>query len=415
MTLSTPIISVSSLDEVKSAVTDAMADKSRLEIIASGSKRALGRKCAYDVTLDLSAMTGIIDYQPEELVLTVRAGTPIAEVQTALAEARQMLAFEVPDYSHLLDTPNAGTIGGVVATNLSGPRRLTAGAARDYLLGFEAISGRGEAFKSGGKVMKNVTGYDLSKLMTGSFGTLAVMDEITLKTLPRPETSCSLIVQVDDFAAATNKIASLFATPHEPGSAAILPAELARQAGLPLNKDTDKDTDKDTGKDKKSCVIVVRLEGIDISIADRLANLQRLTGGDRLEATASEALWAKIRDVRLFTAPVRDVWKISCPPAAAASVIDTIKASHDISYFADWAGGLVWMTGGTDTLGTDLRQALAGFGGGFAMLIRDSGTTRQVIPPFQPLPGPMLALHKRVKAAFDPLAVLNAGRMHDGI
>ena len=407
MTLSTPIISLSSLDEVKSAVTDAVADESRLEIIASGSKRALGRQCAYDVTLDLSAMTGIIDYQPEELVLTVRAGTPMAEVQAALAEARQTLAFEVPDYSHLLDTANAGTIGGVVATNLSGPRRLTAGAARDYLLGFEAISGRGEAFKSGGKVMKNVTGYDLSKLMTGSFGTLAVMDEITLKTLPRPETSCSLIVQVDDFAAATSKIASLFATPHEPGSAAILPAELARQAGLHL--------DKDTGKDRVSCVIVVRLEGIDISIADRLANLQRLTGGDRLEATASEALWAKIRDVRLFSAPVRDVWKISCPPAAAASVIDTIKASHDISYFADWAGGLIWMTGGTDTLGSDLRQALAGFGGGFAMLVRDSGTTRQVIPPFQPLSRPMLALHKRVKAAFDPLAVLNAGRMHDGI
>ena len=407
MTLSTPIISVSSLDEVKSAVTDAVADESRLEIIASGSKRALGRQCAYDVTLDLSAMTGIIDYQPEELVLTVRAGTPMAEVQAALAEARQTLAFEVPDYSHLLDTANAGTIGGVVATNLSGPRRLTAGAARDYLLGFEAISGRGEAFKSGGNVMKNVTGYDLSKLMTGSFGTLAVMDEITLKTLPRPETSCSLIVQVDDFAAATSKIASLFATPHEPGSAAILPAELARQAGLHLNKDT--------GKDRVSCVIVVRLEGIDISIADRLANLQRLTGGDRLEATDSESLWAKIRDVRLFSAPVRDVWKISCPPAAAASVIDTIKASHDISYFADWAGGLIWMTGGTDTLGTDLRQALAGFGGGFAMLVRDSGTTRQVIPPFQPLSRPMLALHKRVKAAFDPLAVLNAGRMHDGI
>lgn len=407
MTLSTPIISLSSLDEVKSAVTDAVADESRLEIIASGSKRALGRQCAYDVTLDLSAMTGIIDYQPEELVLTVRAGTPMAEVQAALAEARQTLAFEVPDYSHLLDTANAGTIGGVVATNLSGPRRLTAGAARDYLLGFEAISGRGEAFKSGGKVMKNVTGYDLSKLMTGSFGTLAVMDEITLKTLPRPETSCSLIVQVDDFAAATSKIASLFATPHEPGSAAILPAELARQAGLHL--------DKDTGKDRVSCVIVVRLEGIDISIADRLANLQRLTGGNRLGATDSEALWAKIRDVRLFSAPVRDVWKISCPPAAAASVIDTIKASHDISYFADWAGGLIWMTGGTDTLGTDLRQALAGFGGGFAMLVRDSGTTRQVIPPFQPLSRPMLALHKRVKAAFDPLAVLNAGRMHDGI
>ncbi|MGB1920793.1 MAG: 2-hydroxy-acid oxidase, partial [Candidatus Puniceispirillaceae bacterium] len=148
---------------------------------------------------------------------------------------------------------------------------------------------------------------------------------------------------------------------------------------------------------------------------DRLANLQRLTGGDSLEAQASEALWAKIRDVKLFAAPVQDVWKISCPPAAAASLISTIKASHEISYFADWAGGLVWMTGGGDSLGADLRHVLSGLGSGFAMLVRDAGTTRQTTPSFQPLSGPMLALHKRVKAAFDPLAVLNAGRMHDGI
>jgi glycolate oxidase FAD binding subunit len=239
--------------------------------------------------------------------------------------------------------------------------------------------------------------------MTGSFGTLAVMDEITLKTLPRPETSCSLLVQVADFAAATSQIASLFATPHEPGSAAILPAELAARAGLPV------------GAGAESCLIVVRLEGIPISIADRLANLQRLTGGDSLEAQASEALWAKIRDVKLFAAPVQDVWKISCPPAAAASLISTIKASHEISYFADWAGGLVWVTGGGDSLGADLRHVLSGLGSGFAMLVRDAGTTRQTTPSFQPLSGPMLALHKRVKAAFDPLAVLNAGRMHDGI
>ena len=397
------LISVSNLDEVKAVVNDAMAERSRLEIIASGSKRALGRSCAYDWKLDLSAMAGIVDYQPEELVLTLRAGTPMAEVQSLLAGAQQMLAFDVPDYSHLLGASDAGTIGGVVATNLSGPRRLTAGAARDYLLGFEAISGRGEAFKSGGRVMKNVTGYDLSKLMTGSFGTLAVMDEITLKTLPRPETSCSLLVQVADFVAATSQIASLFATPHEPGSAAILPAELATRAGLPV------------GTGSESCLIVVRLEGISISIADRLANLRRLTGGDSLEAQASEALWAKIRDVKLFAAPVQDVWKISCPPAAAASLISKIRASHEISYFADWAGGLVWMTGGGGSLGTDLRHALAGLGSGFAMLVRDAGTTRQTTPAFQPLSSPMLALHKRVKAAFDPLAVLNAGRMHDGV
>ncbi len=397
------LVTVSNLDEVREVVNDAMADRRQVEILASGSKRALGRRCSYDLTMDLSAMTGIIDYQPEELVITLRAGTPMLEVGAALAQARQMLAFEVPDYSHLFDTSGSGTIGGVVATNLSGPRRLTVGAARDYLLGFEAISGRGEAFKSGGRVMKNVTGYDLSKLMTGSFGTLAVMDEITLKTLPSPETSCSLIVEAVDFAAAVSKISGLFATPHEPSSAAILPASLAKEAGLQESSGND------------SCVIVVRLEGIPISIGNRLDNLQRLAGGYSLEAPASEALWAKIRDVKLFATPVHDVWKISCAPTDAPSLVKKIEHNHEINYFADWAGGLIWMTSDSNNLGHDLRAALATLSGGFALLVRDSGTTRHTIPPFQPLADPLLALHKRVKAAFDPLAILNAGRMHEGI
>lgn len=406
----------STLDDVKALVNDAIAARQHLEVVGSGSKRGLGRTGNYHATIDVSGMAGIVDYQPEELVLTLRAGTPMSVVEAALAKAHQMLAFEVPDYSHLLGTGSAGTIGGVIAGNLSGPRRLTKGAARDYLLGFEAVSGRGELFKSGGKVMKNVTGYDLSKLITGSFGTLAVMDEITLKTLPKPETSCSLIGQAADFADATKQIASVFATPHEPGASAILPCSLAAAVGLPTG----------TGD---ACTYVIRLEGIAISIADRAAHLIAMTGGQTIEQTPSEALWADIRDVTLLDKKlgqdlgkcqdkknIHDVWKISVPPADAAGVIGKISTNNDdITYFADWGGGLIWMTGGSAGLGQDIRNAVAERDSGFAMLIRDAGTASIPLPPLQPLNAPLLSLHKRVKAAFDPLGVLNFGRMHEDV
>ena len=174
--------SAHSLADVRDIIGAAIADDSRLEVCANGTKKDLGRTSDSDAVLDVSKMAGVIDYEPEELILTLRAGTPVAEVEVLLENANQMLAFEAPDYGKLLGSGHAGTIGGVMVANLSGPRRLTVGAARDFMLGFEAVSGRGELFKSGGKVVKNVTGYDLSKLICGSFGTLAVIDEITLKT-----------------------------------------------------------------------------------------------------------------------------------------------------------------------------------------------------------------------------------------
>ena len=219
------MIKVTGLEDAAVAIADAMANQQHLNVQSMATKSALGRDVSYDTHLDVSAFTGIKDYQPDELILTVRAGTPMHEVEAALACANQMLAFEAPDLHKLLGTQSAGTIGGALATNASGPRRLTAGAARDYLLGFDAISGRGERFKSGGKVMKNVTGYDLSKLICGSYGTLAVFDEVTFKTLPRPETNISLLFGCEDMTAAVAKIASVFASPHEPNAAAILPAQ----------------------------------------------------------------------------------------------------------------------------------------------------------------------------------------------
>lgn len=396
-------LQVRDLDDTRDAIRQAVAAETRLEVAAAGTKRHLGRPASYDAVLDVSAMSGIIDYQPEELVMTLRASTPMNVVEAALASARQMLAFEPPDLTCLLNGAKkgvCGTIGGVVAANLSGPRRLTAGAARDFLLGFEAVSGRGELFKSGGKVMKNVTGYDLSKLMCGSFGTLGVMDEITLKTLPAPETSCSLLIGDDTFADAVARIAGIFATPHEPGAAAILPAAIAAEEGI------------DSGR---PFTAVIRLEGIEASVKDRLGHLLALTGGDPLAEAQSVMVWQRIRDAQPFADKPFDIWKVSCAPSDAPRVLAALDPGLEFRMMADWAGGLIWVGGPSPQIGPALRQAVAGLDSGFAMLVRDVSATREKISAFQPLSAAHYELHKRVKASFDPLGVLNYERMHKGI
>ena len=280
------MINVTGLDDAAAVIADAMEQQQHLGVQAMATKAALGRDADYGEVINVSAFSGIIDYQPDELILTLRAGTPMQEVESTLASANQMLAFEVPDLHKILASQSAGTIGGVLATNASGPRRLTAGAARDYLLGFDAISGRGERFKSGGKVMKNVTGYDLSKLICGSYGTLAIFDEVTLKTLPKPETNISLLFPCDNFSVAVAQIAGIFASPHEPNAAAILPQAIAAKAGVDV---------------AGAMLAIIRLEGIDVSVADRAAHLLAAhKEGVKIDIDASTALWRQIRDVDLL-------------------------------------------------------------------------------------------------------------------
>ena len=398
---------IQNLDEAAATILDAQQAKRRLEVRGLGTKTRLGNQPDYDDCLDVSAMQGIVDYQPEELVLTVRAGTALAEIEAELAQANQMLAFEPADLSGLLASKSTGTIGGVLATNMSGPRRLTAGAARDFLLGFDAVSGRGERFKSGGRVMKNVTGYDLSKLICGSYGTLAVVDEVTIKTLPRPETSLSLLFGCDDMKSAVAQIAAIFASPHEPGAAAILPQSVAATAGLDM---------------AAAMIVVIRLEGIALSVEDRAAHLRHMGRRDRggvvgtLPQAASEALWARIRDVDLLAHTSGDIWKLSCAPASTPAIVAAMESSFETTFYADWAGGLLWFAGPSGAeFGTALRAALMTHSGGHAQLLCDRALSKTNVPVFQPLPPAQASLTKRVKAAFDPLGVLNFGRMHNGI
>ena len=392
------------LNEMLSVIAEAMADGTPLSVWGCASKSDWGYAIADSRQVSVDRWAGIIDYQPDELILTVRAGTPMTEINATLANKNQMLGFEPPDPSALFaktDLRNKGSIGGVLATNSSGSRRLTAGAARDFLLGFEAASGRGERFRSGGKVVKNVTGYDLSKLICGSFGTLAIMDELTLKTLPRPEASKSILIPAADLATAVRHIAAILATPHEPSAAAILPSDIAALAGFGYGQ----------------ILAVIRFEGFTISVNDRVnAVLSLYPDGDSIDDAASQTLWKAIGDTALLADAAGDIWKLSCAPSAAPLVINALPDEWPLRYYADWAGGLLWLDVPTgDVVGTILRQVLADHGGGFAQLIRDAGNTRSLMPPFQPLPSPQLALHKRIKAAFDPKGILNPGRMHHAI
>jgi len=402
------------LRELRDAIGESLAVDEPLELIAGGSKRGLGRPLQLPCSLDLSGITSIRDYQPSELVLTAAAATPIEEIETALAAAGQMLAFEPPDWGALLGLPESAarrrTLGGVLACNLSGPRRIKAGAARDHFLGFRGVSGRGEVFKAGGKVVKNVTGYDLCKLMAGSYGTLAAIEEVTIKVLPQPETVSTMLLCGLDAAAAGRRLRQALASPHEVSGAVYIGNSstlgLALVSGL-------------TG------VAALRLEGPDPSVIFRrerlLAELASDCEADVLDGKASAAFWRAVRDVwPLADLEDRAIWRISVAPSRGAELGEVIARSLDTKWYLDWAGGLVWLAvaGANDGGAAVIRGAIRGpegRGTGHATLIKGPPELRRSIPVFEPQPAPLASLAMRIKEGFDPHRILNPGRMVEGI
>jgi glycolate oxidase FAD binding subunit len=397
--------------EVEQAIRSALADGKALEIVGHGTKRAIGRAAQWDATLDLAALTGVTLYEPEELVLSARAGTPLAEIEALVAASKQELAFEPMDYGPLLGTaPGAATIGGVLAANLSGPRRIKAGAARDHFLGFTAVSGRGETFKSGGRVVKNVTGYDLCKLIAGSWGTLAAMTDVTIKTLPRAETEATVLVQnLDDtaarkaMAAATGSFADVSAAAHLPAIAAARIAEIAAA---------------------KTAVTAFRLEGVAPSVTERKTVLEKLLASfgalGSLGEIASRALWRAVRDVTPFAAggPAgsRDLWRISTAPTHGPDIGRALAGKADAELFYDWAGGLIWAAlPASNDARAPLMRGVVATAGGHATLIRAPAAVRAAVDVFTPEEPALAALTARVRAGFDPQGVLNAGRMWAGV
>ncbi|MBT5571533.1 MAG: glycolate oxidase subunit GlcE [Alphaproteobacteria bacterium] len=387
--------------QVVDAIAWASGEETPVEILGTGTKRGFGRPMGdgnrtIGHTVDLSGLSGISLYEPEELVLSAWAGTPLAEIEAAVAEKGQMLAFEPPGLAGLYGGPG-GTLGGMIACNLAGPRRIKAGSARDHILGIEAVTGRGELIKSGGRVVKNVTGYDMSKLLTGSFGTLAALTQITIKVLPSPECVETIVLKGLDEADAVRAMALALNSSHEVSAAAHFAAPLS------------------VGFDGAGeALTAIRVEGFIPSVSARSAALQEQWGAfgavTTLDADASRSFWAGVRDVTPFTDAEKPLWRLSVTPSQAPAIVAAIGDPT----FMDWGGGLIWCS--SEAAEADaIRGVLAAHGGGHATLIRASEDARRTAGVFEPQPAPLAALSARVKDSFDPRHILNPGRMYEGV
>ena len=388
-------------------IREAHDARTPLAIEGGGTRAGIGRAVQAAATLSSSGLAGIAEYNPAEMVMTLAAGTPLADVDEALARAGQRFAFEPADYRALLGSDGEPTAGALAAANISGPRRFVAGAARDGLLGVRFVNGTGEVIRNGGKVMKNVTGLDLVKLMAGSWGTLGFLTQVTFKVQPVPETELTLALRGLLDEDAVNALAHAMATSADVSGAAHLP-ELV--AGRVLD-----------GALGSSPATLLRLEGFEKSVRIRADKLKDLLGGmgeiEEIGAGRSRDLWKDVRDVAPFAGggENKPVWRISMKPSQAHHAVMALRMQAGASAFYDWQGGLAWVQmEGIDPQDDTVRAAVARFGGGHATLMRASAAVRATIPVFQPLSPAVAALSKRVKDTFDPAGILNPGRMAAG-
>jgi glycolate oxidase FAD binding subunit len=396
--------------DVEQAVRAAIASDQPLEIVGHGSKRPIGQPMATNALLDLSALNAVTSYEPNELIITVQAGAPLADVKSLIDSKNQQFAFEPVDTEMLLGISGGGTVGGMIGAGLAGPRRVQAGAARDHLLGAHAVSGFGDSFKAGGRVVKNVTGYDLCKLLAGSWGTLAVMTEVTLKVMPRPESERTLVVRGLNDVTANRAMTAALGSPFDVSGAAHVPNSSLRAALGGLG---------DIGSPHEA-VTLLRLEGITASAAHRAAALAELLSpfgaAEILEDAASAAIWNSVRDVEPFAAKgalgAWPVWRIVCPPASGGALGERLARDTGGDVIYDWGGGLIWaaLPPKADAQAALVRPRVDAVGG-HAMLLRASDAVRRNVDVFHPPSSGVAALSERVRHSFDPKSILNRGRM----
>ncbi len=371
-----------------------------LSVEGGATRAGLGRPIQTDATLSTRGLSGITIYEPAELVISARAGTPLGEIEAALASKGQILPFEPMDHRALYGTHGEPTIGGVAACNVSGPRRVRAGAARDSLIGLRLVNGRGEVVKTGGRVMKNVTGLDLVKLNCGAHGTLGVLTEVTFKLLPKPQRTGTLVIEGLDDASAIAALSVALGSPFEVSGAAHLPAM------------------EETGEPART---LVRIEHFENSVVYRLGELQKALGRFGSLRTLPEdealALWRDVRDVApLAGGSFGALWRIHAAPSRAAGLVAELRTQGLArSWFYDWGGGLVWLASDVDALDGGGVHRAAAAAQGHAMLVRAPVEARARIDVFQPLQRGLMDITARVKASFDPNALINPGRMYAGV
>jgi len=389
-------VRVTNETEAAEAVRAAAADRTTLEIVGRATKRALGHPVFADAGLDMSGLTGILFYEPEELVIAARAGTRLVEIEAALAAKGQMLAFEPVDWAALYGgVPGQATLGGTIAANACGSRCVKAGAVRDHAIGCRFVNGRAEAVKAGGRVVKNVTGFDLTKLMCGAFGTLGALTELTFRTVPRPDRAPALVLRdigPDDGLAALRLAA---ASPLEPTGLAYMPRGIRPEYGRGA--------------------AAIRVEGAAEAAAEKLALLREKFAGHETQILDDAEAGALFRDVgegNFLADTETDIWRLAIPSSAASAAAREAGAAL---WLADCAGAVLWLgLPATEAVATRLRGIAARLGG-HATLMRANEGARASLPVFQPEPAARASLTGSVKAAFDPLALFNPGRMYGNV
>jgi len=375
-------------EEIANVILDARAAGNRLRIQGGATRGADNIQA--DQILDASNNEGVVIYEPGSLHMVAKAGTKISAVQKLLDQENQMLAFEPMDHRRLLGTKGEPTLGGMVSGNVSGPRRFLSGACRDHLLGVRFVNGEGKIIKSGGRVMKNVTGLDLAKLQCGAHGTLGVLTEVSLKTLPKPEMGETLSFANLDAEKAVEVFCTALQSPYEVSGVAWVD----RSAYL-------------------------RLEGLEIQIngrTDKLIAELAQTGVERIKGKAHDALWAQIRDVQHFAEKPGSVWRVSVKPTDAPGVAQELQRTLDAEIAFDWGGGLIWalVPENHEDPADDIRR-IVDERGGHSTLVRGASQSRQNGKAFQPEPPRLAALSKQLQNRFDPDGIFNPEFMVQGI
>ncbi len=387
---------------VVAAIDDARASNTPLRVIGNDSKAAMLRPVQAARTLSTAGLTGITLHAPKELIVSARAGTTMAELAAVVLSENQHIICEPPDLTALLGGASAPTLGGAVAANLSGPRRVAWGAMRDHVMGIRAVNGSGEVIRSGGRVLKNVTGLDLCKLLTGSHGTLAVMTEITLKVLPVPERRATLVLRGLDPVRAVAALSKALGSPYAVSGAAHLPADAA--ARVPALAWAN------------AAVTLARIEDFAPSVAYRSGRLRdelRMFGdAELLDDGVSQSVWASVRDALPLVGLEGAVWRVSVRPSAGPAVAAAVEAAG-CTWFMDWGGGLIWIAGPADAATHAAISRAAG--SGTFTLLRASDALRTAVAVVPPEPAPLARLSRAVKASFDPAFILNPGRIHAGL
>jgi glycolate oxidase FAD binding subunit len=392
-------------DSIVTTVAEAARTREPLLVQGNGTKSAMLRPVQAARTFSTACLSGIKLYAPKELIISAWAGTPLPEIEAAVTAAGQHLIAEPPDLSELLAANGKPqTLGGVVATNLSGPRRVAWGAMRDHVLGVRAVTGRAEIIHSGGRVLKNVTGLDLCKLLTGSHGTLGVITEITLKVLPAPEATGTLVLPGLDAVAGVAALSAALGSPYGVSGATWLPADAATRVPA-LHAVSGSAT-------------LIRVEDFLESVTYRIGRLKNelnVPGAVTLETEVSRSLWRDIRDVRPLIAQAQDaVWRVSVRPSAGPAVLQALRRVG-VGGYLDWGGGLVWLAGSADVATHEAVERAAKASAGIWTLMRGPDTLRGAVRVVPDETAPLARISRQVKAAMDPAGILNPGRLYAGL